>query len=164
MKNKYISTRLVLEKLTLNDAPFIFELVNTNEWKQFIGDRNVLNIFLAEEYVKKIIASKNIAYWVIKLNRLQTPVGIITLIKRDFLPHYDIGFAIHPTYSKKGYAYEASKIILDDALNSTMHPAILATTLSQNNRSIQLLEKLGLRFNKEIDVEGVKLLLYSIER
>jgi RimJ/RimL family protein N-acetyltransferase len=44
------------------------------------------------------------------------------------------------------------------------HPAyypVLATTIPQNEKSIRLLIKLGLHFDKEITVEEERLLVYS---
>ncbi|WP_394993718.1 GNAT family N-acetyltransferase [Emticicia sp.] len=44
--------RLILRKFTLHDAAFVLELLNTPTWLQFIGDRNVLSIEDAENYLK----------------------------------------------------------------------------------------------------------------
>ena len=52
MQTNYKTERLLLRSLTLADAPFIFELVNTAGWIQFIGDRNVHNHEDAERYIQ----------------------------------------------------------------------------------------------------------------
>ncbi len=59
------TSRLVIEPLTLNDNDFIFKLVNTEGWLKFIGDRNIKSTDEAADYIRKILASKNIFYWVI---------------------------------------------------------------------------------------------------
>ena len=112
-KLKYETERLTIERLNLNDNSFILKLVNTEGWLKYIGDRNVKTIEDANNYIKKIINLKNIIYWVTKRKSDNSNIGIITLIKRDNLEHFDFGFAFLPNSSKKGYAYEASKIILD---------------------------------------------------
>jgi RimJ/RimL family protein N-acetyltransferase len=162
MQNNYNTNRLSLNEILLNDAEFISELVNTPEWIKFIGDRNIRSIADANEYIQKIISNPNTNFWVVRIQDQQIPIGIITFIKRDYLEHYDIGFAFLAKHTKKGYAHEASIAILNDAIKNANHKQILATTVKENTNSIQLLEKLGLRFYKEIQNENQLLLVYSI--
>ncbi len=162
MQTNYQTNRLVLNEISLNDRAFIFELVNSAEWIKFIGDRNISSITDANEYITKIISNPNINFWVVRIKDQQVPIGIITFIKRDYLDDYDIGFAFLAAYTQKGYAYEASMAVLNDVIRNGNHKNILATTVKTNTSSIHLLEKLGLRFYKEIENENQVLLVYSI--
>jgi RimJ/RimL family protein N-acetyltransferase len=162
MQNNYNTHRLLLNEINLNDAEFISVLVNTPEWIKFIGDRNIGSIADANEYIQKIISNPNTNFWVVRIKDQQIPIGIITFIKRDYLDHYDIGFAFLAEYTKKGYAYEASIAVLNDAIKNSIHKHILATTVKENTNSIQLLEKLGLSFYKEIENENELLQVYSV--
>lgn len=92
------------------------------------------------------------------------PIGVITLIKKVYLDHHDIGFAFLPEYAGKGYAYEAAVSVLKDVINDPAHSTILATTVKDNSSSIKLLEKLGLRFEKEIKVADMQLFVYAVSR
>jgi RimJ/RimL family protein N-acetyltransferase len=162
MQDTYSTHRLLLNEINLNDAEFISELVNTPEWIRFIGDRNIRSIADADEYIQKIISNPNTNFWVVRIQDQQIPIGIISFIKRDYLEHYDIGFAFLAKHTKKGYAHEASIAVLNDAIKNANHKQILATTVKENTNSIQLLEKLGLRFYKEIQNENQLLQVYSI--
>lgn len=162
MKLNLTTDRLSLKGLTLGNTGFIQELVNTEGWISFIGDRNVRNKEAAEEYIQKILDSKTVQYWVVKLKEEKTPIGIITFIKRDYLQYHDIGFAFLPGYSNKGYAFEAANNVLDMLMKDPAHQTIQATTVKENTRSIALLEKLGLKFEKEIEVGAEILLLFSL--
>ncbi len=162
MKKNYTTQRLTLQKLSEDDAGFVNALVNTEGWIRFIGDRNVKSTDDAKAYIQKILANQNINYWVVKLQDSNTPIGIVTFIKREYLDHPDIGFAFLPEYAKKGYAFEAAKVVLNDSMDDPAHTYILATTIKENEKSISLLEKLGLRYLKEIENEDEKLLVYSI--
>jgi ribosomal-protein-alanine N-acetyltransferase len=153
------TSRLLLYPLNTADAAFIFELLNTPLWIKFIGDRNIKTINNAEAYIQKIIDNPTADYWVVKLKDQQTQVGVVTFMKRDYLEHYDIGFAFLPAYEKQGYAYEATKRLLDEV--TPHHPQIIATVLKENRNSIQLLERLGMQLDKEIMVNNEMLLLYS---
>ena len=164
MQTNYRTERLLLRKLTAEDAAFIFELVNTGGWIKFIGDRNVNNKEDAEGYIQKIFANPDVNYLVVTLHDDQTPIGIITLIKRDYLDHHDIGFAFLPAHAKQGYAFEAADAVIADLLRLEQHETILATTLKENDASIQLLKKLGFVFNKEINNGNDMLQLFAITK
>lgn len=161
MQKNYLTDRLLLTELALQDNEFLFELVNTPEWISFIGDRNIRTVDDASMHIQKIMDNPNANYWVVSLQDQQIPIGIITFIKRDYLEHYDIGFAFFSRYANKGYAYEATTIVLRDVVKNPSYTHILATTVNENASSIKLLKKLGLRFEREIKVENELLLLYS---
>ena len=162
MHNNYLTERLVLNELSLNDIEFITELVNTAEWIKFIGDKNIRTQEDARAYIQKIIDNPNANYWVVRLLNQNISIGIITFIKRDYLEHYDIGFAFISKYTGKGYAYEATTTVLNDVTKDSNHKHILATTVRENTNSIKLLEKLGFRFKKEIKNGNDLLVIYSI--
>ena len=79
-----------------------------------------------------------------------------------FVQHFDLGFAFLPEHTGKGYAYEASRTVLNDVAGDPGRRRIFATTLKENINSIRLLGNLGFRFDKEIERENEKLLLYSL--
>lgn len=161
MKNDYITSRLSLSKLQLSDRAFIQQLVNTEGWIQFIGDRKIHTEEAAIAYIEKLLNSPHITYWVVRLLEDNTSIGVVTLIKREYLPHHDIGFAFLPEYGQKGYAFEAATAILDAVTQYPQHTTILATTLKDNVNSIHLLQKMGFVFEKEMELENEPLLVYA---
>jgi RimJ/RimL family protein N-acetyltransferase len=162
MQNNYETQRLELKEINENDAEFILELVNTPEWIKFIGNRHIGNVSEASEYIHKISSNPNADFWVVRTKHQQLAIGIITFIKKDYLEYYDIGFAFLAKHTKKGYAFEASFAVLNDAINNSNYKNILAATVKSNTNSIQLLKKLGLQFHKEIENENELLMVYSI--
>ncbi len=161
MNDTFETERLLLSKITLEDTPFIFELVNTPLWIKFIGERNIRTHDDAKKYIEKLMHTAGLTYWVVKLKPSLTDLGVITFIKRDYLEHSDIGFAFLPQYMGKGYAFEASKVVLNHVLKELKMHTVVATTLQDNTSSIRLLEKLGLHFEKRITEEDLELLVYS---
>ena len=164
MPAKFISIteRLLIQPLTQNDNHFIFELVNTQGWLKFIGNRNIVTNEDAIAYIERILANESISYWVVKLKEQNKPIGIITFIKRDYLLHYDIGFAFLPTATKKGFAYEATMAVLANLIKEESLQHILATTVPENISSIKLLNKIGFEFCETIEIKNEKLNVYSI--
>lgn len=161
VQSSLTTARLLIEPLAITDENFILELVNTEGWIKFIGNRNIASQIEACEYIRKILDNKKISYWVVKLNDNGDKVGIITFIKRDYLEHHDIGFAFLPYFCKKGYAYEATKAVLEQLIRERNLSHIFATTVPENTSSVRLLKKIGLVFKKEIIVEKVKLHVYG---
>jgi [ribosomal protein S5]-alanine N-acetyltransferase len=162
MHSNLTTERLQLNPLALSDKAFIFELVNTPNWIKFIGDRNIHTAEDSINYIQKILDNPQAHYWVVNSKELKIPIGCITFIKRHYLDFYDIGFAFLPDFAKKGSAFEATKTVLDTVKADENHPFILATTLSDNVNSIQLLEKLGLKFDKNLMVGDDNLMLFSM--
>ena len=159
MQHSFITPRLQLKLISAEDREFIRALVNSEGWLQFIGDRNVRSLEDADAYIEKIKNTPDLFYWVVRLKDDNTPVGIISFLKRSYLEHFDIGFAFLPQFSGRGYAYEATREVLDVVKNQ--YPTIQATTIPENTKSIELLTRLGFCYEKEVEVEGEKLHIYS---
>lgn len=142
--------RLHIRKLTLEDAPFFFELVNDPDWIRFIGDRNVQTLQDAKNYLEfKIMTSYAIhgfGFYLVLERESQTPLGISGFVKRKVLEHVDVGFAFLPKGRGKGYALEASQALMNYGISELKFETILAIANKDNVRSHQLLEKIGLSF------------------
>lgn len=161
--------RLILRQLTLTDTPFIIELLNTEGWIKYIGDRNVKTAEQARQYLSngpvKSYAANGFGLYLVALKDKQVPIGMCGLIKRDYLPHADIGYALLPQYAGKGYAFEIAKAVVGFAFNDLKMQHLLAITLPENNGSVKLLQKLGMvfeerfideKYNETLDRYGLK--------
>ncbi|KAA9042298.1 GNAT family N-acetyltransferase [Ginsengibacter hankyongi] len=153
--------RLSLDLLTTQDGPFMRELMNTQGWLTFIGDRNIHSDEDAIVYINKINSNPDFTYWTVRLKQLDKPIGVITFLKRTYLKHFDIGFAFLPEYCGQGYASEAAGEVLSIVQRLPAHATVLATTIPTNASSIKLLTRLGFRFEKEIEEGGNKLHVYA---
>ena len=158
---KLQTDRLSILPISTDHAPFMFYLMNSPEWKKFIGDRSIHSVDDALNYVQKILRSVNTNYWIIQRKEDGKLVGVVSFLKRDYLEHFDIGFALLPDHFGKGYAYEATSAVLDEVSKDSTHREILATTLPENVHSIKLIERLGLRFNRKHSTESTELYIFS---
>ena len=162
VSDSFYSDRLAMSLIEESDSKFIFKLVNSPGWLKFIGDRNVKSLNDAKVFIQDVIASPTKAYWVVRLKESDVAMGIVTYIKRTYLEHYDIGFAFLPNFKNQGYAYEASSAILLKVLRETRNESIQAVTMPENEFSIKLLKKLGFTFEKEIETNKEKMLVYKM--
>lgn len=154
------SQRLYVKDLCLEDASFVLDLLNTSGFMKFIGDRGVQNLEDAKAYCINMRDNPTIHYMVVWQQAAHIPLGIISIIQRDYLPQPDIGFAFLPIHSGFGYAFEAASLVLEDYFAHHKAP-IFATTLEHNVRSINLLLRLGLTFERNIQRDQQTLQLYK---
>jgi RimJ/RimL family protein N-acetyltransferase len=142
--------RLLLRRITVDDAEFILTLLNEPSFLRYIGDKQVRNLEDARQYILNGPMASYERYGfgllLVELRDSQTPIGMCGLLKRDELPDPDIGFALLPDFWSKGFAFEAAEAVLNDA----RPPRILAITSLDNEASINLLQRLGFRFERVI--------------
>ena len=162
-----VTERLSLRLLTPDDAPFVLRLVNEPSWLEFIGDKGVRSLEDARTYLANgpiaMYARAGFGLYMTELKEGGVPIGMCGLIKRDSLPDVDIGFAFFPEHWGKGYAFEAASAVLKRANNVLSMRRVVAIASPGNRRSIDLLGRLGMAFEAELDLagDGEKTLLFA---
>ena len=158
--------RLVLREFTLEDATFILHLLQTPNWLEYIGDKGVRTLGDARLYIteslRKSYKAHGFGLYLIEL-KSGIPMGMCGLVKRDYLDHPDIGFALLPEFQSQGFGFEAAHEVMNYARKTLGFTTIFGITLINNKRSICLLEKLGLKEVKTIKPPNSKeeVLLFS---
>jgi len=150
--------RLVLRRLTPDDAAFILELVNDPDWLRYIGDKGVHNLDDARAYIENgpmaMYQREGFGLFMVELKKDATPIGMCGLIKRETLEDVDLGFAYLPAYRANGYGREAARATLDYGRNSAALRRIVAITSIDNEASGRLLQAVGMRFERLFDIPG----------
>ena len=160
---KQIETeRLLIRPIKMDDKTFILNLLNTEGWLQFIGDRNIKNTLDAEIYIQNILNNKQVFYNVFLLKETTQPLGIVTWLHRDNHIFPDIGFAMLPEFTKKGYAFEATFKYMEDIRSQEKFDKILAITQPNNVQSINLIKKLGFKYERQSIKNSQILDIYAI--
>lgn len=159
--------RLLLRKITADDAEFILTLLNEPAFLRYIGDKKVRNVEDARGYILSGPVASYERYGfgllLVELRDSHTPIGMCGLLKREELPDPDIGFALLADFWGKGFAFEAARAVLQDADNRLNLQRILAITSLDNETSINLLQRLGFSFEKVVKLtpDGEQLRLFS---
>ncbi len=159
--------RLLLRQMTIDDAGFILALMNEPGWLEFIGNTTVKTLDDAKNHISNRLISpvEGMGFRVVELESSHLPIGICGLIKRDFLPDVDIGYAFLAAYQQQGYAFEAASAVLNHAHESLGLKRIVAITDVDNLSSAKLLCKLGLKFESTViyPKDGSELNVYAID-
>ncbi|RQP25851.1 GNAT family N-acetyltransferase [Piscinibacter terrae] len=150
--------RTRLRELHEGDAAFTLELLNEPGWLRFIGDRGIRTEDAAREYIEKgpvaMYGKHGFGLWAVERKSDGATLGMCGLIKRDTLDDVDIGFAFLERHSGQGYAFEAANAVMAHALQTLKLPRVVAITSVDNDKSIRLLGKVGLKFEKLIRLAG----------
>jgi RimJ/RimL family protein N-acetyltransferase len=150
--------RLVLRRLTEEDAPFILRLLNEPSFLEHVGDRGVRNLADARQYILSgPVASyerHGFGLFLVEVKEGGAPIGICGLLKRDVLDEVDLGFAFVPESWSKGYAFESATATLAYAHDVQHLKRVVAITSQDNVASIGLLVKLGFYFERMVLMPG----------
>ena len=150
--------RLLLRHLSADDAAFMLALLNEEPFLRNIGDRGIRTLEDAAAYVLSgpVASYEKFGFglYAVELKQSGETLGICGLLKRETLEDVDVGFAFLRKFWGRGYAYESAEAVMNYGWNTIGLKRIVAITAPKNHDSIKLLEKLGLRFEKMIQMPG----------
>ena len=145
-------------------------LLNEEPFLRNIGDRGVRTLDDAAAYILSgpVASYQKFGFglYAVELKQSGETLGICGLLKRETLEDVDVGFAFLEKFWGRGYAYESAEAVMNHGWNTIGLKRIVAITSPENRGSIKLLEKLGLRFEKMIQMPGHagETALFSAER
>jgi RimJ/RimL family protein N-acetyltransferase len=140
------------------DAAFMLRLLNDASFIRNIGDRGVRSEEDATRYVADgpaaSYARHGFGLYLVELREDARPLGICGLVQRDYLDDPDIGFAFLPEHGRRGYGFESAAAVKAHAFTELRVHRLLAITSMDNEPSIRLLGRIGLRFDRMISPPG----------
>ena len=159
--------RLILRRLTTGDDEFMLELLNEPSFVRNIGDRGVRTSADARRYISDgpVASYERFGFglYLVELKETRVSIGICGLLKRDSLPDVDIGFAFLPCYWSRGYAFESAAAVMTYAREVLGLKRVVAITAPNNEGSIRVLQRLGMRFDRviKLSVDDIELKLFA---
>lgn len=143
------SQRLTYRRLALKDTAFVYALLNDPDWLRYIGDRGINTLQDAKDFILTVQnreRGKQTGLFVSCALDSGEPLGLCSLLKRDFLSTYDVGYSFLPGARGFGYATEAANAIIEASRAQLGLEVMLAIVSKENTRSIDLLSKLDFQF------------------
>lgn len=104
--------------------------------------------------------------WAVELKNDGTFIGIagIRHMLVDNIDEIEIGFRLAPIYWEHGYATEAAMAIRDYAYNTLGIQRLIALVEPNNDRSIRVIEKLGMSYEKDTIYMGKQARVYASDK
>ncbi|TVZ55853.1 RimJ/RimL family protein N-acetyltransferase [Lutibacter sp. Hel_I_33_5] len=144
------SERLIIRDAKVSDAAFYFQLFNDPDWIQFISDKNLKSVEETEVYLKDILLKNfqlgGLGFFTVILKKTNEPIGTSTALQREKPEYIDIGYGFLPKGRGKGYATEATKLIIEYVRTTFKQKKVFAFTMQHNKASQKLLENLNFTY------------------
>ena len=161
------TTRMNIRNLNVDDADFVLRLVNEPSFIENIGDKGVRSLDDARRFILEGSWTNQekpgYGQFLIELKDGGDRVGIGGLLYRENLDVSDIGFALLPEYWGRGLAIEAALALMEYGHSTLGIETIVGLTSIDNQASIKVLEKLGMKFDRHVKMsdDDPGTLLYS---
>ena len=160
--------RLALRLVRPADSVFICELLNDPGFIRNIGDRGVRTPEDAVGYLGEKLAPSydqhGYGLYVVERRDTGEALGICGFVKRSYLEHADVGFAFLERHTSRGFGLESASAVLSYGQWQLGLPRVLGITSRENAASVGLLGRLGLAFERPVDIPGMEepRLLFSL--
>jgi [ribosomal protein S5]-alanine N-acetyltransferase len=143
------TSRVHLRWLEARDVPALFEIFGDPETVRYWSRPPLLGVAEATEMLASIhrqFAEKSLFQWGIATNEDDRAIGTCSLFGMS-IPHRraELGFAIHRSHWRKGYASEAAGALVRFAFETLDLHRLEADVDPRNGASIRCLESLGFK-------------------
>lgn len=158
--------RLILRELNPNDAKSFYTLNSNPNVIKYTGNAAFKNEEEAKDFLVNYQDYKLNGYgrWAIILKSTDTFIGWCGLKFDEVENETDIGFRFFEEEWNKGYAIESAMACLQYGFEKLKLKRIIGRAVKENIGSIKVLEKIGLEYEKEAQIDGKDAVSYKIEK
>jgi RimJ/RimL family protein N-acetyltransferase len=165
--------RLLLRKPRTEDAAGLLEAFADPEAMRYIGDGSTTDLAGAERAVERWLERWNA--WGVGMFVLERAEDSRLLGRAGFLrwdpatweiggSETELGWGLAREHWGQGYATEAALALRDWAFERRGLSRLISLIQQGNLRSVRVAEKLGERYERDVEVRGMPTRLYSVER
>ena len=165
--------RLLIRKPQIEDAPGLLEAFADPEAMRYIGDGSTTDLAGAEEAVDRWLERWDA--WDLGMFVVERAEDARVLGRAGFLrwdpetweiggSETELGWGLAREHWGHGYATEAARALRDWALGKRGLNRLISLIQHENLRSVRVAEKLGERYERDVEVRGKPTRLYSLER
>jgi RimJ/RimL family protein N-acetyltransferase len=165
--------RLLIRKPQIEDAPGLLEAFADPEAMRYIGDGSTTDLAGAEGAVDRWLERWDA--WGLGMFVVERAEDARVLGRAGFLrwdpetweiggSETELGWGLAREHWGHGYATEAARTLRDWALGERGLNRLISLIQHENLRSVRVAEKLGERYERDVEVRGKPTGLYSLER
>lgn len=148
------TSRLTLRELTVDDAPFVLELVTDPSFVANIGDKGVHDLEAARRFILEgqwtALQPPGHGQFLVECKITGMAVGVCGVLYRERLGVSDVGCAFLPRFRGRGLALEALRAVLEYARTTLGLDEVVALTAPHNQASLRIVEKLGMTYRRTV--------------
>ncbi len=158
--------RLIIREIKESDVEHLHQMNNNENVMKYINTKAFENkpIEKAIESVNKWTSyyKENPGFGLFMVDLKDEPIGWVCLRYLEGLEGYELGYRFKEKHWKKGYASEASKVLIDYAFNEKNIKSISAVAIEANIGSTSVMKKVGMSFNRTDFLYDENVVIYSI--
>jgi [ribosomal protein S5]-alanine N-acetyltransferase len=157
--------RLFLRRFTEADAPLIYKLNSDPEIVKYVHEPVLENEAQAKKVLTDFILPQyklNLGRWAIHTKAGYEFIGWCGLKYIKETGIYDLGYRLLKTAWGKGYATEAAQYALIYGLRDLKIKLITGMAHVENIASINVLEKVGMKFDRNEIINGQPVKVYTL--
>ena len=164
--SKYLfqTSRLLFRPFSLVDAPALYQLNEDPLVIQYTGDPPFDSLDAARKFVQNYNHYEQYGFgrWSVLLKENERFIGWCGLKYTPAKEEIDLGFRFFRKEWNKGYATESASAAINYGFEQLGLKKIVGRAMKANGASIRVLEKIGMRYEKGIDMEGNEGVQYCI--
>ena len=166
MKQILETNRLLLRELTPIDAENFYNLNLNPIVIKYTGNSAFKNVEEAKEFLENYQDYNQNGYgrWAVIHKETNKFIGWCGLKFGEMENETDIGFRFFEEEWNKGYATESAKACLNYGFEQLNLKRIIGRAMKENVASIKVLEKIGLEYESDSELDGKKAVIYKIEK
>ena len=160
--------RLLLRPLSEADVAVLHEIFNDPEVRRYLWD----NQTVSEDTVREVLAESDYCFtgfgagfYVIELgDRPGQVTGFCGFRRFEGGEEPELLYGIHPDYWGEGFVTEAASAVLRHGFEKCGMALVVAATDTPNQRSVRVLERLGMFFRDRREYRGLDTVFYGLSR
>lgn len=143
--NKLTGDRIILRDWKIDDCTDLYEYASLPNVGPTVGWQPHKNIAESKDIIKKFITDNDV--YAMELKKEKKVIGSVGFHNRNFDEKYEskkkreITIVINPLYWNNGYAYEASNLLIDYAINDLKLDMVWMCCNINNNKSQKICSK-----------------------
>jgi [ribosomal protein S5]-alanine N-acetyltransferase len=152
--------RFCLRRLSSADKPYVFELMGDEDVRRFLG--GPIPIARRDAAASGYFTpGEGEAVWLVETKGAPRSVGLVFISKHRDGEGFELSFQFSPEVWGLGFAFEATRRVLDHAVNELRLGRLIAETQSANKASRRLLERLGMTEQRRVRRFGAEQIVYA---
>ncbi|MCA8942817.1 MAG: GNAT family N-acetyltransferase [Planctomycetes bacterium] len=159
--------RLILRALRQDDLDAYASFVADPEVTRFLGDGRTLDRAQSWRQIAMFLGHwelRGFGMWGVELRSTGEFVGRVGLHEPEGWPGTEVGWLIGPPHQGNGYATESGRAAIEFAWRELGRSHLLSLIRPENVASIRVAERLGARFDRRIEMGGLPVAVFRLDR
>lgn len=160
------TARLLLQPWTPDDAAAFGPIATDPRVLRYINGGEPWSEERIRDWIDRQMqgyADREVCMWKLIEKQSSELIGFCGIQPLDDTGEMEIGWWLAPSRWGRGFATEAARVALRDGIDRVRLDRIVAVAMPENTASINVIKKLGMRFERSAERKGFPVVWYSIE-